>query len=51
MIFVTGDVHGEIDLKKIKRFWDIFLNDLTLDDYLIICGDFGVIWDGGQHDE
>lgn len=40
MIYVTGDTHGGIDVKKLL---DPKL-PLTKEDYLIICGDFGFIW-------
>ena len=36
MIYVTGDLHGEM-----KRLHQLDLND---DDYLIVTGDFGFIW-------
>lgn len=41
-LFVTGDTHGDVlwrcqDLKN-------KLTDLNKDDFLIICGDFGLIW-------
>ena len=49
-IFITGDVHGDHDYKIIKQFRKLLRDELTLDDYLIICGDFGLIWDGGRHD-
>ena len=43
MIYITGDCHADF-----RRFdTDIFpeQNDMTKDDYVIICGDFGGIWD------
>lgn len=43
MIFVTGDTHGQIDFEKLK----VFSNEntsLTKNDYMIICGDFGGVW-------
>lgn len=43
-IFVTGDLHGEIDFSKLfRRNWPEQYN-LTENDYLIICGDFGLVW-------
>lgn len=42
MIYVTGDVHGDIN-----RFSETFIPNeasLTENDYLIICGDFGFIF-------
>ncbi len=45
MIYVTGDVHGNIDINKLSaKNWPIG-NTLTHTDYLIVCGDFGLIWD------
>lgn len=44
MIYVTGDIHGQLDLWKVtKRNWPEQHN-LTRDDYLIILGDFGLYW-------
>lgn len=44
MIYITGDTHGPIDIHKLnKRYFDD--TNLTKDDYLIICGDFGLVWD------
>ncbi len=40
MIYVTGDMHGEQD-----RFSDKSIKKLKRGDYLIVCGDFGFIWD------
>ena len=42
-IFITGDTHGNFDIHKLssKRF---DTNSLTKEDYVIICGDFGLIW-------
>lgn len=42
MIYVTGDTHGGIDMKKLYE--KEVVNQLTENDYLIICGDFGFIW-------
>lgn len=43
MIYVTGDVHMYYDIDKL--FPDKFpAADMTKDDYVIICGDFGGIW-------
>lgn len=42
MIFLTGDVHGDKD-----RFSIVKKARITKKDVLIICGDFGFVWDGG----
>ena len=43
-VFVTGDFHGGFDNRKLtsKNFPEA--RQLTKDDYLIIAGDFGVLW-------
>lgn len=46
MIFVTGDTHGSgLDMNKLtlKSFPE--QKKLTKNDYVIICGDFGLVWD------
>lgn len=44
MIYLTADTHGQVDIKKITmNQWPI-QKTLTRDDYLIICGDFGLLW-------
>lgn len=50
MIYITGDLHGDINIKKIttKQFPD--QKNLSRDDYLIILGDFGAVWYGNQKD-
>lgn len=42
-IFVTGDCHGELMKFNTKNF--PIQKELDEDDYVIVCGDFGVIWD------
>ncbi len=46
MILITGDVHGDF-----TRFKDKRLNKLRKSDALIICGDFGMIWDGSRKEK
>jgi len=48
MIFITGDTHGGIDIKKFSSSNFLEGRALTKDDYVIICGDFGCIWDGSR---
>ena len=44
MIYVTADLHGQVDIDKITmKKWPI-QKELTRDDYLIVCGDFGLLW-------
>ncbi len=48
-IYVTGDTHGSFDIHKLasSRF---DASGLTKEDYLIICGDFGLVWDGSKNE-
>ncbi len=47
MIYVTGDTHGDFGGRfNVKNFPE--QKELTKDDYVIICGDFGGIWDVGE---
>lgn len=48
MIYVTGDIHGEIDIRKLSTDRFPQQKDLTKDDYVVICGDFGLVWDGSN---
>jgi len=49
MICITGDTHGDIDMEKltVDRFPQQTL--MTKDDYVAICGDAGLTWDGSKH--
>ncbi|MBO5954924.1 MAG: metallophosphoesterase [Clostridia bacterium] len=41
-VFVCGDTHGLLNVKKISRL--VEKEKLTYDDYIIICGDAGIVW-------
>ena len=42
-VYLTGDMHGSNDIRKLGK--KHFVSDgLTRDDYLIILGDFGLVW-------
>ena len=43
MVYVTGDMHGDID-----RLFDREWRKLKRGDTVIVCGDFGFLWDGGE---
>lgn len=51
MIYITGDTHIPIDIQKLssKRFPQ--QKEMTKSDYIIICGDFGGVWDGGNEEK
>ena len=43
MIYVTGDCHG--DFRKFSTDSFPEQKEMTKDDIVIVCGDFGAIWD------
>ena len=43
-IFITGDVHNDIDISKLNTQEFPVQKELTHDDYLIVTGDFGCPW-------
>lgn len=45
MIFVTGDIHGPIDISKLNSEKFPEGKSLTKNDYIICSGDFGLIFD------
>ena len=50
MIYVTGDTHGSYDIHKLStRHWPEG-RGLCRDDLLVICGDFGCVWNMDQSD-
>lgn len=49
MIYITGDTHGFHDIYKLES--NKKLPELSADDFLVIAGDFGGIWNGDWHDD
>ena len=51
MIYITGDTHIPVDIGKLstKRFPQ--QKEMTKSDYVIICGDFGGVWDGSNEEK
>ena len=43
-IFITGDTHMPIDIHKLSSHNFLQGKELTKDDYVIVLGDFGLIW-------
>lgn len=48
MIYITGDTHIPIDIEKLNELNFTEYKNLTKNDYVIITGDFGAIWDNGE---
>ena len=51
MIYITGDLHCPIDISKLNTHNFPEQKTLTKSDYVIICGDAGIVWDGGKEDQ
>ncbi len=45
MLYVTGDTHGDLERFKTKE-----AKQLKKGDILLVCGDFGFVWDGSQQE-
>ena len=45
MIYITGDTHADLN-----RFYSPAAKKIKRGDTLIVCGDFGFIWDGGDEE-
>ena len=42
MIYITGDTHSDFSRFDIDKFF--IQEEMTKNDYVIICGDFGGVW-------
>ena len=49
MIYATGDLHGNSLRFQPQYFPE--QAEMTKDDYMIVCGDFGCIWNGDKSDD
>lgn len=43
MIYITGDIHGSPERLGVHSFYE--QKGMTRDDIVIICGDFGMVWE------
>lgn len=50
MVFVTGDLHGHIDISKFSTRNIPYSDMISKNDYMIICGDFGLVWDNSPRE-
>lgn len=50
MLYLTGDTHGDYDIGKLssRRFKE--QKELTKEDYVLISGDFGLVWNNDGQD-
>ncbi|MDR0196870.1 MAG: metallophosphoesterase [Oscillospiraceae bacterium] len=51
MIYVTGDTHIPHDIAKLHPELFPQQEQMRKDDYVIICGDFGGVWNGGAEEK
>ena len=50
MVLVTGDIHGCADIAKLTAKANPIQKEMTKDDFLIIAGDFGLVWNNDAED-
>ena len=46
LVYITGDMHGDL-----SRFKNPIFKKMKAGDVLIVCGDFGFIWDGSRQEK
>ena len=49
-VYVCGDTHGTHTIHKLRNFRNGAGATLTKDDYVIVCGDFGLLWNNSYFD-
>ena len=47
MVYITGDTHSEFERFSSRRFPQ--QKEMTRADYLVVCGDFGGVWENCSH--
>lgn len=50
-VYVTGNLHGKLGIDRLSEGYFVEQKELSVDDNLIILGDFGLIWDNNIEDE
>lgn len=50
-VFVTGDIHGPGDIRKLTEERWPQGSELSREDFLVICGDFGLVWSEPPSDD
>lgn len=49
-IFITGNTHQGIDIGKLSTRLFVEQKKLTKEDFLIICGDVGLLWNNSKEE-
>ncbi len=50
MIFLAGDIHGNLEVQKVVDFFEAYPHPLSKADTLILLGDTAICWDDGPMD-
>lgn len=50
MIYITGDTHGSLSIAKLNDRNFPQQQYLSKNDYVIICGDFGLVWNNSEEE-
>jgi predicted phosphodiesterase len=50
-VFLTGDTHIPLDIHKLSPDFFVVGKDLTKDDYVVVLGDFGLLWSNVSDNE
>jgi hypothetical protein len=49
-VICHGDTHGELDTRKLNTSNFPEQRRMTKEDYAVILGDFGLVWNDGKED-
>lgn len=50
MIYITGDTHGWLNITKLNNSNFKEQETMTKNDYVIVCGDFGLVWSNSEEE-
>ncbi len=51
MIYITGDIHGSISIKRLNTKKFPQQKEMTKSDFVLISGDFGLVWNNDKEDQ
>ena len=50
MLWITGDLHGSVDIGRLNTRRFPQQRQMTKEDLVLVCGDFGCVWSGDRED-
>jgi predicted phosphodiesterase len=50
MIYLTGDTHGSLDIRKLSTSRFPEQRQMKKEDYVVVLGDFGLVWNNDKDD-